>query len=31
MMGDITIKKQVKVKLSVGNYVDDVLYNVVPM
>jgi len=30
-MGDINVKNQVKVKLSVGNYVDDVLCDVVPM
>jgi len=28
---DIDVKEQVKVKLSIGNYVDDVLHDVVPM
>jgi len=28
---DINVKNQVKVKLSVGNYVDDVLCDIVPM
>jgi len=29
--GDIAVKEQVKVKLSVGNYADQVLCDVVPM